>query len=85
MNNLLYKLCHYVLLNDLFIFIIRSFFLHKDASPDQTLQIEQKAVDQREADHQAMISSNRPTNMHFQRKSDPMVDPDEESLKQNTE
>ena len=70
MNNLLHKFCHQVLLNDLFIFIIGFFFLHKDTLSDQTSQIEQTTVDHGEVDRQKMAPSISPTSPHFQKHAD---------------
>jgi hypothetical protein len=73
------------LVNNLFIFIIRFFFLHKDSSSDQPSPIEQQAVDQTEDDRQEIVPSSRPTNMHFQKQPSPIVNCNEGPFKQNTE
>lgn len=85
MNNLLHKFGHQVLVNDLFIFIIIFFFLHKDSSLDQTSHTAQKPADQIEDDRQEMKPSIPPTNTHFQKQSSPIVNPSEEPSKQNAE
>ena len=48
-----------IVVNDLFSFIIRFFFLQKDLPLDQTSQFAQKPVDQIEDDCQEMVPSIR--------------------------
>ncbi|CAF1687920.1 unnamed protein product, partial [Rotaria sp. Silwood1] len=56
--------------------------LSMGSSSDQSLQIEQKPVDQTEVDHQNLIPSTRATSIHLQKHPN-SVDSNEESSKKN--